>query len=398
VTSIRLRALALAVLALTVARPAVAAYHISVIDQVGTSIGGDTDQQFVEIRQLFASQSSVSDTVLGAFDATGAYVGDLLIIGSNLNAMNSHSGSHWIMATQKLQDMQGFQADFTIPTGKHLPVDSGMVCWGSPPSGFFPTPSGSWNHMDPTQYVDCVAYGAYTGSNSPSGSPVPFSPADHSIARMSQTDKDKDGEFGCSSPIVLTNNQSPPGMVSITAAVCPAAPTTTTSTTLPPTVSGGGSPKTDCYGEWGVTGATGTKPTVKCKHGAATCDDGGAGTSGCSVPMRLCFDDAAAPQYKGKCTASPVTAFALNGKQKNATDQQNAQNILNAVGGLAGTIAGNKVTFASPITTKQCSGPFDLVVPLVKKGAKTKPGSRTFKTAITAGKVDKDTLKIICTP
>jgi len=44
-------AIGLRTLALAAVRPAAALYHIAVIDEVATSVGGDTEQQFVEIRQ-----------------------------------------------------------------------------------------------------------------------------------------------------------------------------------------------------------------------------------------------------------------------------------------------------------------------------------------------------------
>lgn len=387
-TSKLVRVFVVALLGAFAAAPGHAAFHIAVIDEVLTSVGGDATQQFVEIRQLFMLQNQVSGSVLAAFDATGAYLGDVLVVPSNLDVSNSHAGARWIMATQKFQDAHGFMADFTIPSGR-LPVDAGMICWGAPQAAgtFTPVPPGSWDHTDPTKFVDCVAYGSFTGSNSPSGAPVASSPADHSIARVSQTQAKMDQQFDCNASITPTNNHG--ATLTIGGAACP---------TIPPSLAGGGSLKTDCYGEWAIVGATTTKPVFKCKHGAATCDDGAAGAAACSLSVRLCFDDVTAPQYHGKCTASPVSAFALTGKQKDATDQANGRAIIQAVKILGGTASANEVTFAAAITTRRCTQPIRLTVPLVSKGGKTKRGTRTFKTVITAAKVDRDTLKITCTP
>jgi len=55
---------------------ATALFHLAVIDEVMTSYGSDANVQFVEIKMLFGSQNFVANSVLGAFDTGGNYIGD----------------------------------------------------------------------------------------------------------------------------------------------------------------------------------------------------------------------------------------------------------------------------------------------------------------------------------
>jgi hypothetical protein len=392
------RALALTalvgLLGVLTARPAAASFHVAVIDEVATSVGGDPAQQFVEIQMLFAGQNFVGDTVLGAFDENGQYLGDVLVLGKDL--MNSGAGVRWIMATQAFQTAQSFAADFTIPAGM-LPVENGMICWGAP-GGIAPNPA-SWDHTDPTKYVDCVAYGRFCGDNSPGGDPVGFTPADHSLQRTGTT-KFTNSQFGCSATLTPENNDGMEQMIAgatcapVPAFTCPTAGTTTT-TTLP-TVSGGGPLGTDCFGAWRVAGASGRKPRVRCRDGDAGCDQDG--EPGCTLAAQLCFADAADPIYRGKCKARPVTRFKLGGRARDDADRANAEAILHGLADVGGTPAGRGATFSTPIASATCTPAFALKVPLRTKGGRTRAGKKTFRSATKAGKTDADRLTVTCVP
>jgi hypothetical protein len=88
-----------------------------------------------------------------------------------------------------------------------------MVCWGAPiPAVGLPLPPSdpsSWDHTNPNNYVDCVAYGSYTGPTDPAtnkfiGTPTPFSPDGHSLQRVAETD-DNANDFVCGDPADPTN-------------------------------------------------------------------------------------------------------------------------------------------------------------------------------------------------
>ena len=132
---------------------------------------------------------------------------------------------------------------------------------------------------------------------------------------------------------------------------------------------------------------------MRCTDNDPTCDLNP--QPGCRVSVSLCFDDAAEAIYGGKCTASPVTVFALTGNP----DPQNAAAVAAAVQALPGAQPGSGgVSFTPPITVLTCTSPIDLEVPLRVKGAKTKKGVRALKSLTTADKRDRDKLKILCIP
>jgi len=178
-----------------------ALFHISAIDEVLASLDGDNEQQFIEIEMLFGAQNLVSNAVIAAFDADGAYVEDILVIPSDL--ANGTNGARWTVATEALQSAQGFSADFTMPA--RIPLGGGMICWGAP--GLLPPADpASWDHTDPDNYVDCLAYGTYAGpSNHFVGNPTTLVAEGHSLVRVSETD-DNAADFACADTATPTNN------------------------------------------------------------------------------------------------------------------------------------------------------------------------------------------------
>jgi hypothetical protein len=92
--------------------------------------------------------------------------------------------------------------------------------------------------------------------------------------------------------------------------------------------------------------------------------------------------------------------FTAVGPEKDDFDGGNLDTITQAVLGLGGQLGtGREVNFATPPAAGACTDAFLIDVPLKVKRNKLKKGVRTIRTAITAGgKVDKDKLKLICTP
>lgn len=225
--------LALAVVTLLFVRPVPshALFHAAVIDEVNTQAGGVAGQQYVEIRVLAPLQNLVTHSKLSAFACDGSFSSLLLEIPSDLGSTQTN-GKRWIMATSAAA-AGGVTPDYTIPAG--LPVGCGMVCWGAPVGGNFqPENPANWDQTDPTKYIDCLAYGAYTGTPPAKvGTPNPGSPGDgtYSLTRSTNTsDNAADFALACPSP------ENFAGAVG-TFGAC-ATPTTTTtsttSTTVPP--------------------------------------------------------------------------------------------------------------------------------------------------------------------
>ncbi len=195
-------------------RPAAALFHLAVIDEVMTSYGGDADVQFVEIEIVFPGQSRVQNSVLAVFDDAGVYQSDLLIVPSNLAVADD--GTHWVMGTTAFEAAAGIQADFEFAPG--LPLGGGMVCWGAP--GLIPPIDTGWDRTDFLNYVDCLAYGSYSGpTNLHIGAPTPLLPEGHSLQRVSETD-DNATDFACADPADPTNDAGQSASLAATTA-CP---------------------------------------------------------------------------------------------------------------------------------------------------------------------------------
>ena len=203
-----------AVILLSAPRPAHAIFHLMEIHEVMTNYGGDPNIQFVELRMFGPFQAFVTNTVLGAFGPTGTYLGDVLIVPTDLFAA-AGPDVRWIMATQAFEDLTGLTPDYIIPP--NFPLAAGMICWGAPGAGGSVPDPNSWNHTDPSQYTDCLAYGNYSGPTRPlSGNPTPLFPLGHSLERISQTD-DNETDFRCGDPANPENNPGESTSLSATA-------------------------------------------------------------------------------------------------------------------------------------------------------------------------------------
>jgi hypothetical protein len=382
--------------------PAHAAFHFAVIDEFMSGCGADSTVQFVEMRLLSSGQTVVADTRLTAFSCDGSVTNVLRLVPNDIT--NGMTGARWVIGSSSFQAASGIAPDFVMSDeDPGIFRDCGMICWGAP--GMIPPAPASWDPTVPSNYVDCVAYGPYTGPLGPgAGAPASDIPNNGSQSLTRAGGSAFDNNFALATPTPTNNagsvgtlggcagftttSTAPPGGGSTTSTTTSGGGATT-STTTGPALRGGGSPKTDCFAEWRVAGATGTTPVVTCTDNDPTCDS--SPTAGCLIRAQLCFNDAAASVYGGKCTASPVTAFALGGNPDAAT----AGAVAAALLGLPGA-AGS--TFSPPLAALTCTGPIELTVPLRVKGTKIKKGSLTIKSTATAGKKDKDKLKLVCVP
>jgi len=403
-----LRAIVAVVLVLLTGRPANALFHIAVIDEVMSGCGADPTVQYVEIRMLISGQNLVQNTRLTAFSCDGTTVNVLDLVSSDV--ANSMSGARWIIGSPAFQAASGIAPDAEMSDADPgIFPNCGMVCWGSPVEGDFTPPddAGTWDHETPNNYLDCVAYGPYTGTLPSGAGPLLSSIPNNgtqSLTRSGGAAFDNDFALAAPSPTnnagstgslagcagVTTTSTAPPGGGSTTSTTTSGGGGgSTTSTTTGPALRGGGPAKTDCFGEWRVAGATGTTPVVTCTDNDTTCDTSPA--AGCVFRTQLCFNDAAASVYAGKCTASPVTGFALSSLP--APDVSGP-----ILGGLTGLPGSTGSSFSPPLSALTCTGTIDLPVPLKVKGTKTKKGSLTLKSLTTADKKDKDKLKLVCIP
>lgn len=176
------------------APPSQAIFHFAEIDEVMTSYGGDASVQFVEIEMLALGQNITTNTVLGAFDASGNHLSNVLVVPGDVA---SGANRPWLMGTTQFQTVSGLTPDFIMPAG--LPTGGGMVCWGLP-----------FDNTVPNNYIDCVAYGTYSGpGNIHIGTtgqfPAPDDADGHSLQRVSHTNQNA-SDFVCADPAGPTKN------------------------------------------------------------------------------------------------------------------------------------------------------------------------------------------------
>jgi hypothetical protein len=182
--------------------PALAVFHLTAIDEVLTSYGGNAAVQFVEMRMLAGGQNFVDNAVFAAFGPEGSYVGDILVVPSNL--ARGGSGVRWLIGTQAFQTVSGLTPDFIMPAGI-LPAAGGMICFGGG-GGIAPLDPSTWQRTNFANYLDCLAYGTYSGpSNQRIGDPTPLDPIGHSLQRTTSTANNA-ADFACANPATPQNN------------------------------------------------------------------------------------------------------------------------------------------------------------------------------------------------
>jgi hypothetical protein len=195
----------IAIAALLLAGPggAQATFHFMSISELGAGFQGNGDIQFVELRLDSGGQTQVTNTRLTAFAADGAAT-ELVLTGANVS--NGANGANILYATTAFAAATGITPDFTMPAG--LVTPTGMICWGAP--GVVPPAPDSWDLTKPENYVDCVAYGAFSGATRPtSGTPTALGPGDgtQSLLRTKGTGGggSNDTDFALATPNVCNN-------------------------------------------------------------------------------------------------------------------------------------------------------------------------------------------------
>lgn len=188
---------------LALPRSAAATFHVMSISEIGVGVGGNADVQFVELRLDFAGQTHLTDTRLTAFDAAGNAT-ELLLTPTDVG--NGTAGANVLYATQAFTTRTTIAPDFLIPAGIITPT--GMICWGAPGASA-PDPS-TWDLAKPNNYVDCVAYGGFTGATrNASGTPTTLPPGNptQTLARTKNTSANgsNDDDFALAAPNVCNN-------------------------------------------------------------------------------------------------------------------------------------------------------------------------------------------------
>jgi hypothetical protein len=227
-----------------------ALFHFAHISEVGLGVAdAPAGAQYVEIEMEALLQENVTNSILSAWDCDGDFLGELLVVPNDVALAGA--GVRWIMATAT--PLGGMTPDFGTATAG-MPGVCGQVCWGAP--GLTVPDPGSWDHTIPNNYVDCVAYGGYTGTTrTGSGTPTPLTPenANQSLTRVSSTnDNATDFALACATP---ENNAGIVGDVVLepclgasTTSTIGGSTTTTTVVSTSTTVGGGSTTSTTLQG------------------------------------------------------------------------------------------------------------------------------------------------------
>ena len=187
--------------------PAWAPFHLSVIDQV--YFGGEDcpDSQYVMMRTLNAFQVFVNGQGVHTQNADGSAGPDFGVFDHNL--ARTDAGVTMLIGTHAAAQQFGIAFDQEVD-GRLIQPD-GRVCFG----------------IFGGQPVDCVAYGNFTGDNSPHGQPAVAPQIGQALVRRSETDNNAN-DFILGEPMP-ENNAGDTG----TRGVCGGQPPTMTPTATP---------------------------------------------------------------------------------------------------------------------------------------------------------------------
>jgi hypothetical protein len=131
--------------------PAVATFHLISIREVFAGTTATPTAQYVELQMYSAGQTFLNGTHVDFFDGAGAPVHTATFTANLANGNNQRSV---LIATPQAETLFGVQADLELSVAP-ISRAGGKICFGSD-----------------SQLVDCVSFGAYTGT--PTGAGTPF--------------------------------------------------------------------------------------------------------------------------------------------------------------------------------------------------------------------------------
>jgi hypothetical protein len=131
--------------------PAAATFHLISIREVFAGTTATPTAQYVELQMYSSGQTFLNGTHVDFFDATGAPVHSATF---TTNVANGNNQRSVLIATPQAETLFGVQADLELGVAP-ISAAGGKICFGS---------NG--------QLVDCVSFGAYTGT--PTGAGTAF--------------------------------------------------------------------------------------------------------------------------------------------------------------------------------------------------------------------------------
>jgi cysteine-rich repeat protein len=126
--------------------PALATFHLMKVVEVFPGTAASPKAQYVVIQMYTSGQNLVAGHAITVFDKTGALIGTFTFAG---NVRNGASQAKILIATSQAEQFFGLTADLVM--GASVIAGGGKVCWAGT--------------------IDCVAWGAYSGSSAGVGTP-----------------------------------------------------------------------------------------------------------------------------------------------------------------------------------------------------------------------------------
>ena len=174
--------------------------HI-ILDEIVGSWQADDEIQYLELRMTAAGQNAIGGVAALVFDdATGSDDGRRALFFQQ-SVVRGLEGAKILVATTKARDLANVQPDFLLPTGFLHPT-AGRVCYAV-------------NGNNGLVAIDCVGYGAFTGTTGTFGPPTPRTPDNRALQRAATTGRNRADWTSVLDP-VLENNAGGTGVLPAT--------------------------------------------------------------------------------------------------------------------------------------------------------------------------------------
>ena len=131
---------------LAMSLPALATFHLMKVVEIFPGTAASPSAQYVVIQMYASGQNLVGGHALTVFNGAGAVVGTFTFTGNVANGANQ---AKLLIATSQAESFFGINADLVMSAS--MLSAGGKVCWAGT--------------------IDCVAWGAYTGSSAGVGTP-----------------------------------------------------------------------------------------------------------------------------------------------------------------------------------------------------------------------------------
>jgi hypothetical protein len=167
-----------------------------ILDEIVGSWQADDEIQYVELRMVAPGQNGLANVAALVFDdASGSDDGRRALLFTQ-GVARGLEGAKILVATTKARDLANVQPDFLLPTG-FLHAKAGRVCYAV-------------NTMNGLAPIDCVGYGAFTGTTGTFGAPTPRTPDNRALQRSAITGRNRTDWTSVLDP-VLENNAGATG-------------------------------------------------------------------------------------------------------------------------------------------------------------------------------------------